>query len=353
MSEQYTMIGCMSGSSLDGLDIALCRFTHKEHKWHYGIPAAETIPYPEKIHQILQELTEQDDRLSEADRLLSVWTARQVVKFLSQYTSDIPLGVVAHGHTVAHHPEKGYSLQIGNGRILAEAMRFPVMGNLRQADIDAGGQGAPLVPIADEVLFPERSACINLGGICNISFRKVGQRTGYDIAACNQLLNALARQLGLQYDHNGEWARSGKVIPDLLTQLNEIPFLHLPSPKSLDNASVRQAWIEPVLVSPGKLEDKLHTAVVHIAQQLSRHLEGCGNEAVLVTGGGARNTFLIETLEKWSGKQIHLPDHILIDYKEALAMAFMGVLSLRKEPNCLPSVTGASHPVVAGEWHRP
>lgn len=353
MSEHYTMVGCMSGSSLDGMDIALCRFSHDENKWQYGIPAAVTIPFPEELIHLLRELTEQDDRLSEADRLLSVWTAGQVAKFIDHYAADRPLGVVAHGHTIAHHPEKGYSLQIGNGKMLAEELGFPVMGNVRQADIAAGGQGAPLVPIADEELFPDFSACVNLGGICNISYNKEGQRIGYDICACNQLLNALASELGSDYDKDGEWARSGKVIPALLTQLNEIPFLRLPSPKSLDNASVRKAWVDPVLAFPGTIEDKLHTSVIHIAQVLGDHLAQSDDKPVLITGGGALNTFLVNTLEKTSGRMIHLPDTTLTDYKEALAMAFMGVLSLRKEPNCLPSVTGASHPVIAGEWHQP
>jgi anhydro-N-acetylmuramic acid kinase len=346
----------MSGSSLDGLDLALCTFTHgNDQDWHWEILEAGTRPFSAAWAE----------RLAEASRLPAAELAELHVRF-GHYLGEaarafldakkaayIPDVLASHGHTVFYAPERGYSLQIGHGAYLAESAGLPVICDFRSSDMAAGGQGAPLAPVADMLLFPAYAAYLNLGGIVNVSFPRAGGWLGFDVTACNQLLNALAAEADMPYDEAGRLAASGKLVPELLDQLNAPPFFGQSPPKSLSNNWVRAKLLQPALAFPAAAADKLHTACRHVAVQLERALSGLSGR-LLVTGGGAHNDFLLACLaEALPALLVEKPETPVIDFKEALLMAFMGVLFLEGAPNTLREVTGARRRVVAGAYHRP
>jgi anhydro-N-acetylmuramic acid kinase len=265
-----------------------------------------------------------------------------------------PNFISSHGHTIFHEPAQDLTLQIGHGAYLAAAAALPVVCDFRTLDIALGGQGAPLVPIGDRLLFNEYDFCLNLGGIANISCETALGRIAYDIGACNMLLNTLANQKGLEYDANGALARQGTLSADLLAQLNQPDFFQAPYPKSLGKEWVDQHSLATLLAAELSVEDKLHTACRHIAYQIGqsvRQAAGTGPASrLLITGGGALNQFLVALIGQELGPQVEVvvPDPQLINFKEALIFAFLGVLRWQQTPNCLQSVTGARHDNIGG-----
>jgi len=243
----------------------------------------------------------------------------------------------SHGHTVFHNPQDGYSVQIGSGAVLAAQSNLPVVCDLRSLDIAYGGQGAPLVPLVDSTLFSEYTACLNLGGFANISILP----KAWDIGVCNNLLNILAREKGVEYDAEGSIAKSGKIIDDLLQQMLSISYHRLPPPKSL-GVEWMQKELYPLLekVADHPLEDRMRTAVEYIAISIVNDCPKAGK--ILVTGGGAFNRFLIQRLnELGDGVEFYLPESEVINGKEAFAFAFLGLLRWLGKPNVLKSTTGA------------
>jgi anhydro-N-acetylmuramic acid kinase len=243
----------------------------------------------------------------------------------------------SHGHTVFHNPQDGYSVQIGSGAVLAAQTNFPVVCDLRSLDIAYGGQGAPLVPLVDSTLFSEYTACLNLGGFANISILP----KAWDIGVCNNLLNILAREKGVEYDAEGSIAKSGKIIDDLLQQMLSISYHRLPPPKSL-GVEWMQKELYPLLekVADHPLEDRMRTSVEYIAISIVHDCPKAGK--ILVTGGGAFNRFLIQRLnELGDGVEFYLPESEVINGKEAFAFAFLGLLRWLGKPNVLKSTTGA------------
>jgi len=356
MSRRHCVLGLMSGSSLDGLDLALCSFTARSDQgWDWQILEAETRTFSRAWR----------NRLTAAPRLPAAELADLHVHF-GRYlgeearafldhkrTAQVPDALASHGHTVFHAPERGYSLQIGHGAYLAQAAGLPVVCDFRSADLAAGGQGAPLAPVADKWLFPAYGAYLNLGGIANVSIPRAGSWLGFDVTACNQLLNALAAEAGKPFDESGKLAASGKLLPDLLRQLNAASFFDQRPPKSLSNSWVREVLVQPALAFPAAPADKLHTACRHVAAQVGRALAGPEGR-LLVTGGGAHNDFLLACLaEALPALVVRKPGTQVIEFKEALLMAFMGALFAQGSPNTLPAVTGARRAVVAGAYHRP
>ena len=354
----YHIIGLMSGTSLDGVDLAYCSFTLDKGNWIYKILNTTTIEYSEDW---LTRLT----TLSQASAPEFVAADHAYGKHLGDLISNFvkvnhltPDFVSSHGHTIFHQPAQHISWQLGHGAYIAAAAGLPVVSDFRTLDIALGGQGAPLVPIGDQLLFKDFDFCLNLGGIANISFEHQNRRIAYDISACNMLLNTLANELNLAYDKNGETARSGKLDKDLLQQLNAPAYFSASFPKSLGKEWVDENSLRSISASGISIPDKLHTACHHIAFQISEAVKTVGKTTqkprMLVTGGGAFNTFLIELLQKYLGEacDIVVPEPEVVSFKEALIFAFLGVLRWRNEVNCLSSVTGASKDNVGGSIYQ-
>lgn len=344
-SRKYNLIGLMSGTSGDGLDIAYIHFEHLEN-WNFEIKLAKTIPFPSDLGEKLSKahLISAFD-LTQLDVDFGKWMGNQVKDFCGKFQIN-PDAIASHGHTVFHQPAKGFSLQIGNGWALHLASGQKVINDFRMLDVQLGGQGAPLVPIGDQLLFPHADFCINLGGIANISMEKEGVRIAFDCSPFNLLLNAEATKLGKAYDSGGEIARSGEVNPTLFEALNQLPFYQKKNAKSLGREDMEEVF-SPLIQKSGLLTpDTLCTLVEHFAFQIATVIKSFSQKdvpSVLITGGGAYNTYFIERLDHFLNKSWQ---HIeaspeLIEFKEALIFAFLGILRLCGENNCLASVTGA------------
>lgn len=350
----YHVIGAMSGTSLDGVDLAYLKF-EKEENWNYTILEAESICYPTYWNEKLSHAdfcTEEE--LQALNTEYTGFLAKIISNFIQKHQIAKLDAVCSHGHTVFHQPEKGVSLQIGNLYSLAEILDRTVVCDFRKQDVALGGQGAPLVPIGDLLLFPEYDFCLNLGGFANISMDKMGIRTAYDICPVNTVLNFYAQKLGSAYDENGNIAASGKVDKNLLNRLNECSFYKKPAPKSLGIEWVR-AKIFPLLKKSNLSETTiLATFTEHASQQIAASIGNDENKQCLCTGGGVHNRFLMEKIRKKTKTQLVAPEIKLIEFKEALIFGLLGVLKIRNETNVLSSVTGAKSDHSSGVvWPKP
>ncbi|MFT3885041.1 MAG: anhydro-N-acetylmuramic acid kinase [Flavobacteriales bacterium] len=350
MAGTMDVIGVMSGSSLDGIDLACCRFTWNGH-WSFVVRAARTVPYASALRQRLLDA-------SGASALELVRLHRDVGQAIGEACRDlhheVPAQLVAsHGHTIFHQPAEGFTTQVGDGARIAVLSGLPTVCDLRTTDVALGGQGAPLVPMGERLLFPQYQAFLNLGGIANLAVHRAERVVGYDIGPCNQALDLLANEGGRPYDANGELARSGTVHPGLLDRLNGLPFYAQAPPRSLG-----REWFEEhlrPLIASGQvpLNDRLRTTVEHIATMAARELDGQDADRVLVTGGGAHNGLLVERLRALSKAVIEVPDRPLVDFKEAIVFGLLGLLRYRGEANALASVTGAERDSVGGALYLP
>ncbi|MEX0995956.1 MAG: anhydro-N-acetylmuramic acid kinase [Flavobacteriaceae bacterium] len=345
IAKNYNVVGVMSGTSLDGVDLAFIAFA-KSDIWTYKIHKAVTIPYPEIWKKRLQNgMCLSDEGLEILDKEYTRYLGGIIKRFDSSI-NEIPSfegiyidAVCSHGHTILHQPEKGVTLQIGNLPELAQYTGQTVVCDFRVQDVAMGGQGAPLVPIGDQLLFPQYDYCLNLGGFANVSFEEKQNRIAFDVCPVNIVLNVLAEQLGFPFDEAGQLAKRGNLIPELLEHLNTLEYYKLPHPKSLGLEWV-QKHISPLLnKTEASTEDLLHTVTEHIAIQLAATFKK--EATVLVTGGGAYNEFLLERLKIHKKLNLIIPSKELIEYKEALVFGLLGVLKMRGEVNCLSSVTGA------------
>jgi anhydro-N-acetylmuramic acid kinase len=351
---EYTVVGVMSGSSLDGVDLALCRFL-KTASWSFAMIRSDVIPYPEEWKQKLKDAPSMSGHeLIHTHAQYGRYLGTLVKEFLHQGNEKINF-ISSHGHTIFHQPQKGFTLQIGDGAALAAEAGLPVVCDFRTADIALGGQGAPLVPVGDRLLFDEYGFCLNIGGIANISAEVNGKRIAYDICPANQLLNNLAANLGAEYDKDGALARKGDLNPELIQRLNSFGYYQKNFPKSLGNENVAEYFFPLLRESSCSIEDKLRTCTEHIAQQIADAVneENSLVKNILVTGGGAFNKFLIELLKEKTHHRIVLPENNIIKFKEAIVFAFLGVLRMRNEVNVLKSVTGASRDSVSGAVYHP
>ncbi len=336
------IIGLMSGTSLDGVDIAYCTFENKNNQWHYEIIEAETFPYTNKWQKRLKELENNNGLIFslthvEYGRLLGLL----VKKFIKKYHLKIDY-IASHGHTIFHQPEKKMTLQIGSGAAIAANSGISTICDFRSLDVALGGHGAPLVPIGDELLFSKYDACLNIGGIANISYRHQTVRIAYDISPANMVLNYMAQKRGNAYDVDGKLAQSGKLDKGLFNYLNKIKYYTLPSPKSLGKEWVDREFLICIQIYKLSIEDYLRTFVEHIAYQIATVILKEKLHKVLITGGGVKNKFLIDRIQFYAKEsQLIIPDDKLIDYKEALIFAFLGLLRVQQSYNCLKSVTGA------------
>ena len=349
----YNIVGVMSGTSLDGIDFCWVRFTKKED-WQFKILAAETVSYSADMYAKLKSaMTLSSNQLNEFNKTYTHYLGQSINAFIQKHQISNLDAVSSHGHTVFHQPEKGMTLQIGNLPKLANQLQQTVVCDFRVQDVAMGGQGAPLVPIGDALLFAQFDFCLNLGGFANISFQYNNQRLAFDVCPANITLNHYVQTLGLPFDQGGALAKQGTLHFPLLEALNTLDFYKKKPPKSLGLEWVQNS-IYP-LVASYHLETNsiLRTLVEHTALQILNVLQEYNLKQGLYTGGGAFNTFLMARLGELTGHKIELAEPDLIHFKEALIFAFLGVLKLRNEVNCLQSVTGAKQDHSSGKIYFP
>ena len=341
LKKTYTAVGLMSGTSLDGLDVALCNFVENKNKWSYKIIEAKTFSYNKIWKEKLQnapQLSAQDFWKLHVD--FGKFSAQTVNQFLKNKKHKVDI-VASHGHTIFHQPNNGFTCQIGDGAAISALTGITTANDFRSVDVALGGQGAPLVPIGDELLFADYDACLNIGGIANISFTHKKQRLAFDVCVANLVFNFYAAKAGMVYDKDGKLAKKGKINRSLLKKLNGLSFYKKFKSKSLGREWVDEKIISLLESSSISLNDKLATAVEHSAFQTARVLNHFNIKNILITGGGAYNTFFIERIKHYTACKLILPDDKTIQFKEALIFAFICILRLRNETNCLKQVTGA------------
>ncbi|MEN8817287.1 MAG: anhydro-N-acetylmuramic acid kinase [Nonlabens sp.] len=337
--QYYNVLGIMSGTSLDGIDIAHVTLVRKE-QWSFQIHVAQTIHYPNFIKEKLSNAIGFNDKeIIEFNNQYTSYLAETINTFINTYRIDDLLAVCSHGHTIFHQPQDKFTLQIGNLPKLAKLIKQRVVCDFRIQDVQFNGQGAPLVPIGDRLLFGDYDYCLNLGGFANISYEHSFQRIAYDICPVNVVLNHYALKLGKEYDEGGAFAKAGTIHTTQLKQLNNLDFYSNKPPRSLGMEWVNEN-IFHILEEIHNPKDALATFTEHVAIQIAEQLDS--HKTLLVTGGGAFNTYLVDAIRNHSDVDIIVPDQLLVENKEALIFAFLGVLRLRNENNCLASVTGAS-----------
>ena len=344
-------IGVMSGTSLDGVDICYIRFDHT-NTYRFKILDAETIPYPDNWKSKLKNAYHADKvSLSKLDVEYGGFLGDLIQKFINDHAIRTLNFVASHGHTIFHKPEEGYTLQIGNGQTIADMVNYTVVNDFRTQDVKLAGQGAPLVPIGDELLFSEYDYCLNLGGFANISFKEKNSRKAFDICPVNIVLNHYINRLDLPYDDKGILASEGKVHKELLNKLNDLGFYRLSYPKSLGFEWVVK-FIFPLIDSYNlEVRDILRTFIEHVSLQISKVIND--NVKVLATGGGVFNNYLIRSIEDHLDHKMIIPESNIINYKEALIFALLGLLKLEGKVNVLCSVTGAKHDHSSGVIFKP
>ena len=350
---EYKVIGIMSGTSLDGVDIICATFGFNT-VWHYTIHYVETVPYNTYWVNALQSLvTLSKEALEHIDEEYTLYLSNIIKVFINNHNIKNVDAVCSHGHTALHQPQEKITYQIGNQLQLASLLKHTVVCDFRVQDVQLGGQGAPLVPIGDELLFSEYDYCLNLGGFANISTKIHTERIAYDICPANIVLNYYVKQLGFDFDDKGKIASTGGINNKLLQQLNTLEFYKQEYPKSLGFEWVTQNIFPLIDTFQLEVKDILRTFIEHIAIQISAEINKKSNASVLITGGGAFNDFLMHRIQSQTNNSIVLPNKIIIEYKEALIFGFLGVLKLRNEVNCLSSVTGAKHNHSSGKIFHP
>lgn len=339
------IIGAMSGSSLDGLDLAICSFQESElNALQWEVLETKTFPFPSGL---ADQLAVAKDLSVKACEKLGIELADFTAKCVKQLSNWHSCSAVAiHGHTIHHEPEVGYSLQITNPWYLFRAIELPVIADFRNADIALGGQGAPLVPKPEMELFPEFDAFLNLGGIANATLLAGETIEAYDICACNQWLNTLSNRLDYDFDKDGILSSKGNTIPELLKACHDWDFCHQAPPKSLSNEACSNFYSEVIssYLKDHSVEDVMKSCVVFMAEIIGKVLKKASK--VLVTGGGVYNKTLISELRKYV--DVEIPSNEIVEFKEAIAFAYLGFCKLNALPGNVPKATGASREAVLG-----
>jgi anhydro-N-acetylmuramic acid kinase len=339
----YRVVGVMSGTSLDGLDLALCQFSFCNDRWGFEIEKGITIPYsPDWKNRLANAQNLNAFDFVQLHNVFGQYIGQKVNEFVSD-VGEVDF-VASHGHTVFHEPQKGITCQIGAGTNIAVESKLKVVSDFRTLDVALGGQGAPLVPVGDELLFHHYDACVNLGGFANISFKNLaGERVAFDISPINIVLNQLMEDYySRSFDDKGAQGKKGECNPELLQQLNGLAYYKIEGPKSLSREWVEDQFLSVIksynFISPQNI---LTTCYHHFAYQLAEVFSKHDLKRVLFTGGGAYNTYLLDLLSSISAVEIVVPEKEIIEFKEALIFAFLGVLRVEEINNCLSSVTGA------------
>ncbi len=341
-------VGVMSGTSQDGLDMCLAKFEKTPIQWDFEIIKAVTVEYTDQTKNDLNRCKDfSGEQLWKFHCDYGKWIGQMVAHFTHEL--DLPIELIgSHGHTVFHNPSAAYTLQIGHGAYIAAETGIPCICDFRSGDVARGGQGAPLVPIGDSLLFPHYDFCLNLGGIANISFQRNGQRIAYDICPANMALNHLANRWGLPMDSDGHLGRKGAVNEQLIETLNRLNYYSQKGAKSLGREWFEQEFIPIINTTKLNNEDILRTIYEHVADQIAQSTQEKPNSSMLVTGGGAKNSFLMELISKKCGGNVMIPSTDIVDFKEALIFAFLAVLYKTQTISSLSSVTGASTDSIGG-----
>ncbi len=358
--ERYLSLGIMSGTSLDGLDLALCEFRYErsmkhtsddktEGSWSFQILEARTVPYPRELALELR-------KAQKGSALNLIALHKRYGKFIAEKVNEFlvgksrPMLIASHGHTVFHYPDAGINFQIGDGAIIVSLTGLPVVCDFRSQDIALGGQGAPLVPAGDYFLFPGYNILLNLGGFSNVTIRN--RMIAFDISPVNYALNYFARQFGLEFDRDGQLGRKGKVYPPLLDQLNNLDYYSMEPPKSLSDHWFYNEFLQVLEAHKIDIMDKFATVYHHIAWQIASVVNQ-EKGRVLVTGGGAKNKYLIELIRSQVKNEVIIPDPLLVDFKEAMVFAFLGLLRWLGKENVFSSFTGAGRNSISGAVYLP
>ncbi|MBS1487664.1 MAG: anhydro-N-acetylmuramic acid kinase [Bacteroidetes bacterium] len=347
---KYRVIGLMSGTSLDGVDLAYVEFSLKKKKWHFSLEASHTFPYPADWRKKLLEAPS-----LRAEELLSLHTTYGLFlgqlcrQFIEQHKIKKTDFIASHGHTIFHQPQHGLTFQLGNGHAIYAETDVPVVYDFRNLDVTLGGEGAPLVPMGDQLLFSKYDVCLNLGGIANLSLKKNKKIVAFDISFCNMALNYLASQEGKEFDENGNRARSGKINHELLQQLANAYLPYRQKKPSLAREHFEKDFLPLLANSSISIADRLATVCESVAHEIVLTLPQ-GKFKLLATGGGALNSFLIERINHQlpEKSKITLPKKSIIHFKEAIVFALLGVLRVRNENNVLKSVTGSQRDSCSG-----
>lgn len=354
--QKYVVIGLMSGTSLDGVDLAYTEFVYDGIRWSFNLIEAKSYEYTSMWRSKLNNAMQLD---ALGIQLLDIELAEYFSSLINSFRKEKNIKKIdfisSHGHTIFHQPEKKLSLQIGAGQILAAQCGVDVVCDFRKQDVAIGGQGAPLVPIGDKLLFEEYTYCLNIGGIANISYEKNDNRIAFDICPANMVLNHYAELMNKNYDDEGKSAASGKLNSALLQQLNNFKYYSLPTPKSLGKEWIYSEVIPLIDSYEISIEDKLNTFCEHIAQQVASNINyplPTIHYSLLITGGGAYHQYLISRIKHHTTAEIFIPSKEIIEFKEAIVFAFLGVLFMRNENNCLASVTGAERDHCSGVMFR-
>ncbi len=341
----WHVIGLMSGTSLDGVDLVYVKF-NRDKSYTFKILNKKSINYSEKWKNRLQEaFNYTGERLTKLDVDYGEYLGNLIQDFILKNKIDKVDFIASHGHTIFHQPKKSYTLQIGSGAVINAITKIKVICDFRVQDVALGGQGAPLVPIGDQLLFSDYDFCLNLGGFANISYHIDNERNAFDICPVNIVLNNYTRKKGFEYDEGGKQARQGAIHDKLLNELNKLPFYAGDMPKSLGYEFVVETILPLIDKYKLSLNDILKTFIEHssfqIAEVINRNSNHSG-QTVLATGGGAFNIYLIERIRFYSNIEIVVPTKEIIDFKEALIFTLLGILRDENEINCLKSVTGAT-----------
>lgn len=346
---KYSVIGVMSGTSLDGLDIVYCQLL-LDNKWSYKIIKSKTYQYPKKWKKKLinAHLLKARDFIF-LDNEFGKYVGEiinQFIKFNNILKEEIDL-ISSHGHTIFHEPQNGFTFQLGNGVQIYASTNIKTISDFRTLNVAFGGQGAPLVPIGDQLLFNQYKACLNLGGIANISFKNGKKVIAGDINFANMSSNYLSNKLGFSYDKDGQLAAQGNYNENLMSELKKLEFYKKEFPKSLGIEDFNR-WYKPIFdKSNCSIYDQLFTIGIHLSETIKTSLKFDEKDKILITGGGSYNKFWIKKLKELKVNMV-VPNSILIEFKEALIFALLGVLKMRNEENSLSSVTGSSKNLKTG-----
>lgn len=355
--KNVNVIGLMSGTSLDGLDICCANFFYENEQWAFGQLITHSYVYEDTLKNQLKHAFETtEDNLRELDKAFGSYQAEKVVAFIDEHNLHGRVDfVAAHGHTIFHKPHQKYTLQIGNGQLMANRIKLPVINNFRALDVQLGGQGAPLVPVGDEMLFGNYEACLNLGGFSNISFKDGDERIAFDIGPCNLPLNKIMEEhYDKPYDAYGKYSAEGIIRNDLLTKLNQLEYYQLNPPKSLGVEWLKTVFLDVLdLYKDTDPKNVLATLVAHETDQIAHILNKYQLKNVLVTGGGTFNDYFISCLRKKTKAIIEIPSNDIVAFKEALIFAFLGVLKWNGQINTYKSVTGAIKDSCGGDLYFP
>jgi len=348
----------MSGTSLDGLDLCYCHIKKDKNCWSFEIVDTKSIAYSDDMQLELKDaIYLKADELLQFHNTYGTWLGQKAKQFIVDKNLEVDY-IASHGHTTHHQPQNGLTFQIGSGQHIANESTCKVVCDFRTNDVALGGQGAPLVPIGDQLFFGEYDFCLNLGGISNISLEQKGKRIAYDIGLANMILNYITRKIDLDYDKGGELARSGSINQNMLDRLNGLKYYLLPHPKSIGYEWFVEEVAPIVDITDDTTENLLHTAIEHICEKVAQQVRQNSTKessSLFVTGGGALNHFLIELLQQKLGEttQVIVPEKQLIEFKEAVVFALMGTLRAEQEINVLKSVTGAKKDSSSGVLYLP